>query len=63
MVEVQRQLGLRNIEVPITNPAKKNINHHLVNNNDKVTTEKDNSLKSFQTNCKQLQKIENKYHI
>ena len=42
MVEVQRQLGLRNREVPITNLVKKNINHPLANNNDKVTTEKDN---------------------
>ena len=42
MVEVQRQLGLRNKEVPITNPIKKNIIQHSANNDNKATIEKDN---------------------
>ena len=42
MVEVQRQLGLRNKEVPITNLVNKNNFQHSINNNDKATTEKDN---------------------
>lgn len=42
MVEVQRQLGLRNKEVPNTNPRKKNIIQHSVNNNDKITTQEEN---------------------
>ena len=33
---------MRNREVPITNPIKKNIIEHSTNNNDKATTEKDN---------------------
>ena len=47
MVEVQRQLGLRNRDVPITNPIKKNINQHSTSNNDKTSVEKDNADKEY----------------
>ena len=43
MVEVQIQLGLRNKDVPITNPIKKNINHYSTSNSNKTTVEKDNT--------------------
>ena len=46
MVEVQRQLGLRNIDVPITNPIKKNnVNQHPNSNTCKTIVEKDNTDK------------------
>ena len=44
MVEVQRQLGLRNIDVLIANPIKKNINQHS-SNIDKTIVDKDNTDK------------------
>ena len=45
MVEVQRQLGLRNKYVSITCPVRKNINRHSTSNNDKTTGQKDNNDK------------------
>ena len=63
MVEVQRQLGLRKREVPITNPAKKSITQHAVNNSDKATTEKDNADKDHlesQKGKKPMAKVVNK---
>ena len=42
MVEVQRQLGLRNRDVPIINPLKKiNDNQHSSSNTDKTILEND----------------------
>ena len=38
-------MGLRNKDVSITNPVKKNINQHLTSRNDKTTAEKDNTHK------------------
>ena len=65
MVEVQRQLGLRNREVPITNPAKKNNIQHSVNNNDKTNIEKDNADKDHlesQKGNKPMTEVVNKVH-
>jgi len=45
MVEFQRQLGLRNRDVPIKNPIKKNINQHSNSNIDKTIADKDNTDK------------------
>ena len=45
MVDVQRQLGLRNKDVQITNPIKKNINQHSISNTDKTIVDKDNTDK------------------
>ena len=46
MVEVQRQLGLRNRDVPIINPIKKiNVNQHSNSNTNKTIVEKDNADK------------------
>ena len=47
MVEVQRQWGLRNKDVPITNPIKKNINQHSNSNIDKTIVEQDNTDKEY----------------
>ena len=54
---------MRNREVPITNPVKKNIIHHSTNNNDKDTIEKDNDDKDHlesQKGKKPMPKVVNK---